>query len=77
MLCADRVPIVFMHLLSAMTLAGSPVLGTTVSALRFTRNAVKIKCRPRVSQHGGATKAALDAELYFYAIQVFGTGLRF
>jgi len=25
----------------------------------FTRNAVKIRCRPRVTQHGGATKTAL------------------
>jgi DNA helicase HerA-like ATPase len=26
----------------------------------FTRSAVKIKCRPRVTQHGGSTKTAVD-----------------
>lgn len=25
----------------------------------FTRSAVKIKCRPRVTQHGGSTKTAV------------------
>jgi hypothetical protein len=25
----------------------------------FTRGAVKIKCRPRVTQHGGSTKTAV------------------
>ena len=28
----------------------------------FTRSAVKIKCRPRVTQHGGTTKTAVDKD---------------
>jgi len=27
---------------------------------RFSRGAIKIKCRPRVTRHGGATKTAVD-----------------
>jgi hypothetical protein len=27
----------------------------------FTKNAVKIRCRPRVTQHGGATKTAVES----------------
>jgi DNA phosphorothioation-dependent restriction protein DptH len=26
----------------------------------FTRGSVKIKCRPRITQHGGSTKTAVD-----------------
>jgi hypothetical protein len=27
----------------------------------FTKSAVKIRCRPRVTHHGGATKTAVDS----------------
>ncbi len=35
------------------------VWSSKASADTFTRGAVKIKCRPRVSQHGGSTKTAV------------------
>lgn len=37
------------------------VWSTKASDDSFTRSAVKIKCRPRITQHGGYTKTAVDS----------------
>ena len=45
--------------LAALEAGEAYVWSSKASDDAFTRGAVKVKCRPRITQHGGSTKTAV------------------
>ena len=46
--------------MSQLTTGEAYIWANKASDDAFTRQAVKIRCRPRVTKHGGGTKTAID-----------------